>query len=88
MRIHIDEADVIPIRHRYIDIIVPGYEAFMPHRPQKGATEQIIGQVVFLAEIIELAKDIEKLLFDFLQIAIVEFNDWFDRLLHFGLSLL
>ena len=58
---------VVVARHEDVDIVVPGYEAFVAQRAEAGAVGEQIGQVVLGADAVELEEDIQFDRFDFVR---------------------
>ena len=57
---HLQKAPIVAAQHDHIQIIVPRNEALMPYRPQCGAGEEQIGDLVLFADPVHLAEHVQQ----------------------------
>lgn len=58
-RCNLLEAAIVLGRHGKVDVVVPGDESTMTHSPEKSAEVNPIGEVVLLADAVELEQDFQ-----------------------------
>ena len=69
-----NEPVIVIVRHRDVDVVVPGDEALMAGSAEQGAIYEPIAKAVFFGEIVKGAKHLE---FDALQIFELQFGGLF-----------